>query len=96
MVINIPKNGQNIKSLMRTIGYIENHYGSEPNFVRPLGAAGYPRFHIYPRQTEGGFSLNLHLDAKKPIYRGVPAHSGEYDGKVVEDEERRIKSIFEI
>lgn len=96
MKITIPSNGQNVNSLMRKIGYIENRYGNELNFARPLSASGYPRFHIYPKQIEGGFELNLHLDAKKPIYRGVSAHSGEYDGAVVEEEGRRIQSILEI
>jgi len=34
------------------------------------------------------------LDQKKPIYQGTPAHSGEYEGKVVEEETERIKQIL--
>jgi hypothetical protein len=39
--------------------------------------------------------LNLHLDAKKPSYEGTSAHSGEYNGAVVENESQRIKKISE-
>ncbi len=38
--------------------------------------------------------INLHLDQKKPIYRGTPAHSAEYEGRVVEKEAERIKKII--
>jgi hypothetical protein len=52
----------------------------------------YPRFHVYI-QTEGETVIfNLHLDQKRPIYEGVTAHSGEYDGEVVEREGERIAS----
>lgn len=90
MVIRATNNNQNILSLMRQIGYAQNRYGNEPNFVRPLSSSGYPRFHIYPKQTSEAIELNLHLDAKKPSYEGSSAHNGEYDGAVVEDEGRRI------
>lgn len=79
-------------------------------FVRPLSSSGsgYPRFHAYvkvddalPRTELGsgaGVSretqINLHLDQKKPIYRGTTAHSGEYDGELVEREVERIKQIL--
>ena len=54
----------------------------------------YPRFHVYV-QTEGDAVIfNLHLDQKRPIYEGVTAHSGEYDGDVVEREGERIKSFL--
>ena len=91
----------NIQNVMRQCGYffIREEKG-ELAFVRPLSSAGsgYPRFHAYvnmekfPRET----SLNLHLDQKKPIYRatGVAAHSGEYEGEIVEKEAARIKEIL--
>lgn len=96
MVINIKNCGENLISIMRRIGYIENRYGSDINFFRPLSALNYPRFHIYPQRIEGGFLLKLHLDAKKPIYKGVSAHSGEYEGKVIEDEKKRICKLLDI
>ena len=39
--------------------------------------------------------FNLHLDQKRPIYKGVTAHSGEYEGEVVEEEAERFKKILE-
>lgn len=38
--------------------------------------------------------FNLHLDQKKPSYKGSHAHSGEYDGKLVKEEAERIKSLL--
>ena len=34
--------------------------------------------------------IDLHLDQKKPQYKGARAHNGEYDGPVVEREIARI------
>jgi len=39
--------------------------------------------------------FNLHLDQKAPIYKGAPAHAGEYDGELVSKEAERIKQILE-
>ena len=39
--------------------------------------------------------FNLHLDQKKPTYEGHVAHSGEYDGELVEEEAERIRRILE-
>jgi hypothetical protein len=40
----------------------------------------------------------LHLDQKKPQYKGTRAHNGEYDGPIVEREITRIagwvKSVY--
>jgi len=38
--------------------------------------------------------FNLHLDQKRPIYKGAPAHAGEYDSEVVKKEAERIKQIL--
>ena len=65
---------------------------SEPVFVRP--SSGYPRFHIYLKEENDNLIFNLHLDQKRPIYKGVAAHAGEYDGKIVEEEAERIKEIL--
>ena len=90
---------ENIQGVMRRIGYffIKEERG-ELAFSRPLSSSGsgYPRFHIYvkvddvSRETE----INLHLDQKKPIYNGTTAHSGEYEGGLVEEEAARIKQIL--
>ena len=78
----------------------------EWRFSRALRGARYPRFHVYlpparnathsvaggPVQTNQKAFLNLHLDQKQPSYQGSSAHSGEYDGTLVEAEAKRISS----
>ncbi len=84
---------------MRDCGYrlIENpHQGGERSFARSLNWGHfYPRFHVYLNSLPQGLEINLHLDMKKPSYEGMAAHSGEYDGRLVEEEARRIKSVAE-
>jgi len=99
MEISINYSGENLVGLMRKIGYFSwQEKNNEPSFVRPLERSGYPRFHIY--LTVDGQSktliIKLHLDQKRPIYRGTKAHSGEYDGKTVETEISRIKNALNI
>lgn len=84
-------------SIARAIGYrpmgvsTDNEY----NLVRPLAGRNYPRFHIYVRKdTEGIFHFNLHLDQKQPSYQGSSAHSGEYEGDLIEQEIERIRRIL--
>jgi len=77
---------------MREIGYHfldKDRKTGELNFRRPL--KGYPRFHIYLKIDGKNLIFNLHLDQKKPIYKGTPAHSGEYDGDLVKKEAEIIK-----
>lgn len=89
--------GKNVVNLMREISY---HYSGTSQdktqlaFTHSLGPNLYPRFHIYLKENKktGEIVINLHLDQKKPIYKGAPAHSGEYDGKIVETEAERIKN----
>jgi len=96
MKIQISKNGNTIKNLMRAVGYVENvNRKGELNYIRPItNGTDYPRFHIYPNQSEGGFDLNLHFDAKRPSYKGANAHAGEYDGRIVEEEGEKIKRVL--
>lgn len=102
---------ENIYVLMRKVGYhlrerqrrVETNEShrlqrkddekSELIFVRP--ARGYPRFHIYLKADNNNLIFNLHLDQKRPSYKGTTAHSGEYRGKIVEQETTRIKQIIE-
>ena len=79
---------ENINMLMRGVGY----HKSEVAFCRP--ARGYPRFHIYLQTKGDDLEINLRLDQKKPIYKGAPAHSADYQGKVVEEEAERIKQAL--
>lgn len=76
----------------------------EISIVRQIGRNDYPRFHLYIKEKSfvaaasqdklNTFVFNLHLDQKKPSYKGNSAHSGEYDGEVVEEEAERIKNIL--
>lgn len=86
-----------IYNLMRKAGYHFQREDSERNtteysFVRPRH--GFPRFHIYAKFDGPNPELNLHLDQKKPTYRGAAAHSGDYDGTAVENEAKRIKQFL--
>lgn len=63
----------------------------EMRFSRSLLGRRYPRFHLYCREN----SCNLHLDQKQPSYKGTTAHSGEYDGVLVEDEVERIRNVMQ-
>lgn len=99
----------NIYNLLRGAGYHfqppSSAHGSwsrgedkkETAFCRVIGTSrsGYPRFHLYLKISEDNLIFNLHLDQKKPVYKGAPAHAAEYSGPVVEQESERIKKIFE-
>ncbi|MEK7478803.1 MAG: hypothetical protein AAB626_02695 [Patescibacteria group bacterium] len=86
------------KNLMRVCGYKEiynPHKQNEISYARSLEASRfYPRFHIYIEKIiNDGIEISLHLDMKKPSYAGTSAHSGEYDGDLVDREAQRIKNI---
>lgn len=92
--------GENATNLMRRVGYYYQGIDKEKSeliFIRPLEISGYPRFHLYIKESPESQELifNLHLDQKRPIYKGVAAHAGEYEGKVVEQETQRIKQTLE-
>jgi len=82
------------EKFIRRCGYgrLENRNTGQVSYVRRLTRLLYPRFHVYIEKQGDFYMLNLHLDQKQPIYKGVTAHSGEYDGKVVEEEGQRILS----
>jgi len=92
----------NIQNLMRGCGYRFERMDDKTRemvFIRAIegaSASGYPRFHIYLKQDDVSHEtfINLHLDQKKPIYQWSAAHSGEYDGGLVEQEANRIKKIL--
>ncbi|MBI2626268.1 MAG: hypothetical protein HYW69_01595 [Candidatus Nealsonbacteria bacterium] len=88
----------NIYNFIRNCGYHPHETGEErageSSFARRLSASDYPRFHIYLKNvSHETFEINLHLDQKKPSYEGATAHSGEYEGELVEKEAERIKQI---
>ncbi len=61
------------------------------SFAKRIHRDFYPRFHVYIKIEGETIIFDLHLDQKRPIYEGVTAHSGEYDGEVVEREGERIR-----
>ena len=93
----VKKPDESILRLARKLGYMPTgSTNDELVFVRPLLGREYPRFHLYIKENKERNSLffNLHLDQKKPSYKGSPAHSGEYKGELVEKEAERIKQII--
>ena len=91
----------NIYILMRQCGYyFERQDKRELAFCRIIGASksGYPRFHAYVKidNVARQMHINLHLDQRRSVYKGAPAHSAEYEGEVVEKEATRIKQILDL
>jgi hypothetical protein len=87
---------ENVVNVARAIGYliIDTRENGEYNLVRKLTGENYPRFHVYLRQAGDRLVFSLHLDQKKPSYAGSHAHSGEYDGPLIENEADRIKALL--
>lgn len=97
MKFSIKEPNKNILFLVRRLGYVlRNNEEGECNCVRSLSNMGYPRFHLFIRKDNDRFlALSLHLDQKKPSYKGSSAHSGEYQGELVEKEKERIVKLIE-
>lgn len=87
---------KNPAALLRQAGYHPetDRRTGEISFVRNIDGRDFPRFHIYAEEKENGWQINLHLDQRRPSYSGTSAHTGEYDGEVVEKETTRIKSLI--
>lgn len=86
------------RNLLRRCGYaaFSDPRTNERSYTRRLSGNFYPRFHAYVKETDERLMINLHLDQKKPSYKGVShAHSGEYDGKIVEQEAQWLKGQIE-
>ncbi len=69
-----------------------NRKTGEISYTKRLSGEDYPRFHIYVQKETPGESIEttLHLDEKKPSYEGYTAHSGQYQGQILEEEKQRI------
>lgn len=95
MKFSIKKAGLNLLNLARRAGYIpqKTTEAGEQAFIRPI-QRDFPRFHLYIKESNEDFILNLHLDQKKPSYGRETAHSGDYDGELVRDEALRIQSLL--
>lgn len=98
MKILIENIKENPASALRKTGYhFERRHPNtkEISAARTLGAGGFPRLHAYARLDGKNLEINLHLDQKRPSYRGTSAHGGEYEGELLEQEAERIKSVLQ-
>ncbi len=87
----------NILQAMRRLGYrFLKKEGQEWSFVMSLERSGYPRFHIYlkPEPNKNLLLFHLHLDQKRPIYKGAAAHSADYQSPLLQKEAARIKAAL--
>ncbi|MBI3115697.1 MAG: hypothetical protein HYZ09_04390 [Candidatus Kerfeldbacteria bacterium] len=70
-------------------------FHGEEAYARRIGRHAFPRFHLYVHGPGSrSLTLNLHLDQKRPSYRGSHAHAAEYDGSAVEAEAERIQQAL--
>lgn len=93
MKITIENPSTHSRNLLRRAGYaMQQNKKREINFTRRIQEADYPRFHLYIHKEEPGklIELSIHIDEKKPSYEGHTAHSGQYEGKILEQERDRI------
>ena len=96
MTTRIPDFKQSPVDFMRSCGYaFDRETGEESSCMRRLSGYDYPRYHAYVKKDGAALVINLHIDQKKPSYGGSRAHSGEYDGDLVEREMERIRGFAE-
>ena len=97
MKLVLKKNQLNITSeqFLRKAGYayIRSRYDNTDSFVRRLTRSHYPRLHIHIKEIDDKVCFNLHLDQKKPSYPGVKMHNAEHEGKIIEEEIKRLKDF---
>lgn len=80
------------EKFIRRCGYgkLFDRRTGEISYAKRLHRDFYPRFHVYIAEKGNEWIFNLHIDQRATRYEGVTAHSGEYDGAVVEKEAERI------
>ena len=88
----INNNKYNILSLIRQIGY--HPHKNNQSFSRRLERGDFPRLHLYIKAIEDAWEFSLHLDQKGACYDGQTAHSGDYDGEILEAEKNRISNLL--
>src|SRR3989338_2363797 len=84
------------EKFIRRCGYakIIDRRARKTSFAKRIHRDFYPRFHVYIKESADSVIFDLHLDQKRPIYEGVTAHSGEYDGEAVDREAARIRNVI--
>ncbi|MDA1337713.1 MAG: hypothetical protein O3C23_03070 [bacterium] len=96
MKFSISLKTETLQNVLRTCNYAPDGADArtgELRFFRSARGGKYPRFHIYAQGPDDNITLNIHLDQKQQSYEGSSAHSGEYDGPLLEQEIARILSI---
>ena len=97
MKTTIPNFTKNPAEFMRSLGYaFEKEVGTESAFVKRISGHDYPKYHSYIHMEGASLVVNLHIDQKQPSYGTSAAHSGEYDGPLVEKEMERIQAQLDI
>lgn len=103
MQIRIPHIQLSLADALRRCGYgfeREHSASQEVSATRQFARGDFPRLHIYAkfvRSADGAGNdllINLHLDQKKPSYGRHTAHSGEYEGPLIDEELKRIQNIL--
>lgn len=89
MKFKVEHNNQNSVVLMRRLGY-HTHGNRTMSFARRLTHDEFPRFHVYLDDLGDSWEVSLHLDQKRASYGEQTAHSGDYDGQLLEEEKQRI------
>jgi|GEM_PF-759883 hypothetical protein len=86
----------NIERFLRTLGWaqIYDRRGDKYSYVKRLTRDFYPRLHLYVKEYPDNYVFDLHLDQKKASYEGHSAHSGEYEGEMVSNALKTIKSAL--
>src|SRR3989338_6574661 len=99
MQIRIPHIQLSLADALRRCGYgFERQHteSQEVSATRQLARADFPRLHIYAKfvrskdNAGNDLLINLHLDQKKPSYGNQTAHSGEYEGPILDEEVKRV------
>ena len=88
---------ENLKVVMNRLGYHQffDRNTNQVSYIRRFGRLDYPRWHVYIEERQDCLQFNLHLDEKRPSYQGFHAHSGEYEGPLVQAEWERIKNYLD-
>lgn len=99
MKITLNNFSKNPIDALRTCGYRydgPDEKTGELRFFRAFSSNPFPRFHIYAaiNKSNKQFNATIHLDQKKPVYEGTAAHSGEYEGPLIEKEVERIQLLL--
>jgi hypothetical protein len=85
----------NARNMMRKLGYGEHTgHGGQMSYTRRVTNQPFPRYHAYVEDYNGGIQINLHVDQKEASYHGSSVHSGEYDGRLVDEEMERIQNTI--